>query len=178
MSQFPDGTPIPKLLPLSQADKEYLEILKLKVENTGNVNFDLEKKREEYKRVHEAISQHLRENNPDKVEDFEEFSRLLDVVANLTTPEEAYAFGKTVKRAGKDHDDAMHEFRLYMSKITFYSKESKKYDIMMDTLSDALMAAYLLIDRYFELHAVMSVVTNPSELYYTWGYEGVKNDAA
>lgn len=99
---------------------------------------------------------------------------MLDAVANLVTPEYAYAYGRTAKQAGKHHNAALDAFRRHMSNVTFESEESNKCDEMLERLSDALAIDYPLIDKYFELHTVMSVVTNPSELFFSWGYEGIK----
>ena len=174
MSNLSPGTPDPNHLPLSSAEKAQLEKFAQDVKTIGITTFNQDKKMEDYLGLRQDIVQFLSENNPGKIEEFNEFARLLDVVANLITPEYAYACGKAAKKAGKDHTTALHEFRMHMSKITFESKESKKYDIMMDTISDALMPAYSLIDEYFELHAVLSVLTNPSELFFTRGYKGVR----
>jgi len=142
------------------------------IERSGFAELDRDRIREDFQGLYGDIVLYMVENCNTKIEDFNEFTKLLDEAANIITPELAYAYGKMARQAGEDPKKAFIDFLLEASKTAGGSELSMKCEELLDELTEVLGDVHSLIDEYFQLHTIIKMVTNPLERFFNLGYWG------
>ena len=159
----PSGLPVDKQVLIHNVARQ--------VRNTSYAELDRYRVREDFYSLHSDIVQALHGMQHSKITDFYAFSDTLEEIAQLTTPEDAYLFGRQEGQDGNSYDQGYHAFQLDMKAAIAASGLDKKCDGLFQDLCDALGDTRALLSEFVELYHMVNVEQYHIRRFFDLGYE-------
>ena len=161
---------------LSKDKQQLVQHLTRDVRMSGLTELDINRTREDYYGIHSDIVQELEVKCKGKIMDFYALSEVLDKIAQLTTPEDAYLFGWQERQDGVGQEQGFIAFTRDMIAAIEASGLAQKRDDLFHGLCEALGDARWLMTEFIELHGRVNVEQYYIHHFYDLGYSDTRKE--